>query len=233
MAQLATNMPKTILCVDCKCSPELCDDQHYESCNNCTKETCCCVSLHQNKKSRWFFSKVKAMYPAALGIEILCIMSAQIGQSISFLLFGYHDLFSIAMSYIMGYGLAGFTTFATMLGRYNLDNVMDGCCSVLEHGNKTGFVSNFKTTFRNFNAGIKKIPHLYRQPDLKEILKTCFYVMITAESACILTAETVNLAFFRHALWLSIPLSLFAATFSIVAIESYRQIRNQKNNSTR
>lgn len=166
------------------------------------------------------------MYPAALGIEILCIMSAQMGQNISFL-FGYHGLFGIAISYVFGYGLASFTTFCTIIGRYDIKNELGGCCSALEHECEHGFKTNLKTTFADFVVGIRKIPYLKNQKDLKYVIKTCLYILITTESACILTAETVNLAFFRHALWLSIPISLFAAAFVIVAIESYRQIRNQ------
>ena len=174
--------------------------------------------LHPQK----FFTKIKSIYPAALGIEILCIMSAQIGQSISFLLFGYHDLFGIVTSYALGYGLASFTTFCTIIGRYNTKNELDGCCSALEHDGKQGFVSNLKTTFGNFGKGVRKIPSLHNQKDLKHIIKTCLYILITAESACIVTAETVNLAFFRHAMWFSILLSLFAAAFVVSIIESYK-----------
>ena len=162
------------------------------------------------------------MYPAALGIEILCIMSAQIGQSLSFLLFGYHDLFGIVASYALGYGVASFTTFCTIIGRYNMKNELDGCCSALEHEGKQGFVSNLKTIFGDFVEGIRRIPSLHNHRDLKQVIKTCLYILVTAESACILTAETVNLAFFRQALWLSIPLSLFVAALVIAVIESYK-----------
>ncbi len=162
------------------------------------------------------------MYASALGIEILCILSAEIGQNSSFLLFGFKTPFGITMSYLLGYGLAGFTTFATILGRYNLKRVVDGCCSALEDGHN-GFVSNIKTTFNNFVIGVKSIPQLYKSPDFKQIMKTTLYVLITAESVCILTAETVNLVFFRHALWLSIPLSLLAGAFAITALEAYRK----------
>ena len=165
------------------------------------------------------------MYASALGIEILCIMSAEIGQNSSFFLFGYKDPFGITMSYILGYGLAGFTTFATILGRYNLEHVMDGCCSVLEH-ESSGFVSNIKTTFKNFATGIEKIPQAYKMPNFRQIMKTSLYVLATGESVCIITAETVNLVFFRHALWLSIPLSLLAGAFAITAIEAYRKVKS-------
>lgn len=148
------------------------------------------------------------------------------GQNSGFFLFGYKNAFGITMSYVMGYGLAGFTTFATILGRYNLEKVVDGCCSVLENESSKGFIFNFKATFNNFVIGVKKIPQIYKLEDFRKIMKTSLYVLITGESVCILTAETVNLAFFRHALWLSIPLSLFAGAFAITAIEAYRKIKS-------
>ncbi|MDE1726087.1 MAG: hypothetical protein KGH89_02330 [Thaumarchaeota archaeon] len=159
-------------------------------------------------------------------------MSAQIGQSISFLLFGYHDLFGIITSYAIGYGLASFTTFCTIIGRYDVKNELDSCCSALEHEDTLGLVSNLKTTFRDFAIGIKKIPQLHNIHDLRHVIKASLYILITAESACIITAETVNLAFFRHALWLSIPLSLFAAAFVITLIESYKITRKTISNNS-
>ena len=219
----------SIKCADCECIPELCSKQYLSDCKFCIKDDCCCLEIHlkDGKKSTImkFFWNTKNMYASALAIEILCIMSAEIGQNSSFFVFGYKTPFGIAMSYILGYGLAGFTTFATILGRYNLEHVMDGCCSVLEHGSN-GFVFNLKTTFKNFALGIEKIPTMHKLPDFRQIIKTSFYVLITGESVCILTAETVNLAFFRHALWLSIPLSLFAGAFAITAIEAYKKIRS-------
>ena len=214
-------------CVSCLCVPEVCSKIRREDCKICIKDDCCCVDIHLQEKrtSIRFFSNVKTLYASALGIEILCILSAEIGQNSSFFMFGFKTPFAIIMSYALGYGLAGFTTFATILGRYNLDRVVDGCCSVLEDGH-SGFVSNIKTTFRNFVIGIKKIPQLHKSPDFKHIVKTSLYVLVTAESACILTAETVNLAFFRHALWLSIPLSLLAGAFAITAIEAYKQTKH-------
>jgi len=212
-------------CVDCLCVPELCNKVKHADCKICTKENCCCVEIHlKEKQSVKFFGNVKNMYVSALGIEILCILSAEIGQNTSFFIFGFKTPFAIAMSYILGYGLAGFTTFATILGRYNLEKVVDGCCSVLEHEQK-GFVFNIKATFRNFATGVKKIPELRKSSDCKQIVKTSLYVLVTGESACILTAETVNLVFFRHALWLSIPLSLLAGALAITVIEAYKKTK--------
>ncbi|MGI0073184.1 MAG: hypothetical protein ACREA3_05185 [Nitrosotalea sp.] len=214
----------SVKCADCECIPELCSKQTLQDCKFCIKDDCCCIEIHLKESNTTvrFFCNVKNMYASALGIEILCILSAEIGQNSSFLLFGFKTPFGITMSYLLGYGLAGFTTFATILGRYNLKRVVDGCCSALEDGHN-GFVSNIKTTFNNFVIGVKSIPQLYKSPDFKQIMKTTLYVLITAESVCILTAETVNLVFFRHALWLSIPLSLLAGAFAITALEAYRK----------
>jgi hypothetical protein len=75
---------------------------------------------------------------------------------------------------------------------------------------------------------MKKIPHLYELPDVKHVIKTSLYILVTAESVCILTAETVNLAFFRQAMWLSMPLGLFAAALVVTIIESYKITRTKK-----
>lgn len=217
-------------CADCQCIPELCKKQYLASCEFCIKDDCCCIEIHLKESNKStiikLFWNTKNLYASALGIEILCIMSAEIGQNSGFFLFGYKDAFGITMSYVMGYGLAGFTTFATILGRYNLEKVVDGCCSILENESSKGFIFNFKATFNNFVIGVKKISQIYKLEDFRKIMKTSLYVLITGESVCILTAETVNLAFFRHALWLSIPLSLFAGALAITMLESYKRSKH-------
>jgi hypothetical protein len=138
----------------------------------------------------------------------------------------------------MGYALAGFTTFATILGRYNnnyygssREKKIDSCCSVLEQkGVGLGFLSNHKTTFRNFAVGIALMPQLHRQPNLKYVMKTSLYILITAESACILTAETVDLVFYQYSLLLSIPLALLAGAFVVAAPQAYRKIKHKTKN---
>jgi hypothetical protein len=133
-----------------------------------------------------FFGRVKSLYAAALGIEILCIAAAEIGENTGLYLFGF-NLVGIPIAYAMGYALAGFTTFATILGRYNYygssRKKIDSCCAVLEQGAGSGFLSNLRTTFRNFAVGIAMMPQLYRQPNLNYIIKTSLYILITAESA--------------------------------------------------
>ena len=169
-----------------------------------------------------FLKQVRKSYPSAVGIIILCILSSQVGQTVSFVLFGYSSIFAIAMSYSIGYALASLTTFCTIIGRYNLKQGLGGCCSALEHGSNISFVSNIKNTFRDCWIGITKMPALAKLPNARGIIKTSVYILITAESACILTAETINLAFFRHAMWLSMPLGLFTAAFVVTVIETWK-----------
>jgi len=162
------------------------------------------------------------LYPSAIGIIVLCVLSSQIGQGISFVLFGYHDIFGIAMSYAIGYGIASLATFCTIIGRYNLNQEIGGCCSALEKGSNLRFIINLKNTFRDCWIGITTIPCLFKLPNAKKIIWTSIYILITAESACIITAETVNLVFLRHAMWLSMPLGLFAAAFVVTVIETWK-----------
>ncbi|HMK32889.1 MAG TPA: hypothetical protein VK431_04620, partial [Nitrosopumilaceae archaeon] len=148
-----------------------------EDCDICPTGTCCCVTT-PIKKSTFFFNQIKRSYPSAVGIIVLCILSSQIGQGISFVLFGYHDMFGIIMSYALGYGLASFTTFCTILGRYNLKQGLGGCCSALEQASNVSFISNLKNTFRNCGIGMKNIVRLYELPNLKHVIKTSLYILV-------------------------------------------------------
>ena len=66
---------------------------------------------------------------------------------------------------------------------------------------------------------------------MKSILKTILIILITAESVCILTAETVDLIFYKYSILLSIPLALLAGAFTVVAPEAYRKTKTTRNNS--
>ena len=80
-------------------------------------------------------------------------------------------------------------------------------------------------TFGYFIKGIKKILYLNKEPNLKYILKTSIVILITAESACILTAETIGIIFYNYSIVLSIPLALLVGALTIVIIEAYKKIK--------
>jgi len=195
----------------------------------CSSGTCKNESIAQPKTKpsvAQFFRNVKSLYAAALGIEILCIAAAEVGENTGLYVLGFNHI-GIPFAYAMGYALASFTTFAAILGRYKYGagSKIDGCCSVLEQDNSKGFLSNLTTTFKNFGSGLKKMKELPKQPNLREILKSTLAILITAETACIITAETVDLIFFKQAIYLSIPLALLAGAFTVVAPEAYRKLK--------
>ena len=134
----------------------------------------------------------------------------------------------------MGYALAGFTTFVTIFGRYDCNRLnvkstgkTDSCCSVLEQDSTLGFASNLKTTFSNFAIGFKRLFRIRNQQGLRTILKSSLIILVTAESVCILTAETVDLIFYQYSLLLSVPLALLAGAFTVVAPAAYRRVKLQ------
>ena len=237
-----------LVCAECHCAPVECANysKNITQCKNCIKPICCCIDFHDDLPddtshsdnhisfcSRFssiitFLRLAKGMYAAALGIEILCIAAAEVGENTSLYLFGFNPL-GLAIAYSLGYALASFTTFVTILGRYNFSSsnqAMCSCCSVLEQDSQKEFISNLKTTFKNFAVGIKKLPYLYKQQNLKPILKTSLVILITAESVCILTAESVDLIFYNYSVVLSIPLALLAGAFTVVAPEAYRRLKS-------
>jgi hypothetical protein len=59
-------------------------------------------------------------------------------------------------------------------------------------------------------------------------LKTSIVILVTTETTCIITAETVDLIFYKQAFYLSIPLALLAGAFTVVAPESYRKMKEAK-----
>jgi hypothetical protein len=61
-------------------------------------------------------------------------------------------------------------------------------------------------------------------------LKTNLIILVTAETACIITAETVDLIFYKQAFYLSISLALLSGAFTVVAPEAYRKMNGAKAN---
>ena len=84
-------------------------------------------------------------------------------------------------------------------------------------------------TFKNFGSGLRKMKGITKQPNLREILKTSLVILVIAETACIITAETVDLIFYKsskHSIcqfrW------LFAGAFTVVAPEAYKKMKEAK-----
>lgn len=227
-----------LICAECNCSPKTCSGVIWK-CNNCIKKLCCCIMAHTNKvrlENRFqflqhLFFNIKKIFIAALGIEILCIISAEIGETIGLSLFGFNP-YGILIAYLLGFVLAGFSTFMTILGRYDFEkneNVkqMRGCCSFLEENSNKGFIYNLVTTFLNFKRGFTKFVVNWKEPQMKTIFKASMVILITAESACIITAETVTILFYQYSIFLAIPLALVIGTFTLTIVESVRKIRRE------
>jgi len=114
-------------------------------------------------KSKFYWNITKKLLPAAIGIEIICIMAAEIGENIGLYIFGF-TLIGIVLAYVIGYVLAGFTTFMTILGRYTGTYLkIDSCCSGLEQQSNKGFLFNIFLTFDYFSKGIRKIVYLKKE----------------------------------------------------------------------
>jgi len=85
---------------------------------------------------------IRRTFIAALGIEVLCIICAEIGENIGLSIFGF-NLYGIAIAHILGFALAGFSTFMTILGRYDFESTKEtkhirSCCSFLEENSGKG-----------------------------------------------------------------------------------------------
>jgi hypothetical protein len=80
--------------------------------------------------------------------------------------------------------------------------------SIGTNSNK-GFLLNVIGTFKNFGLALSKLPYLGSQP----------------ESACILTAETVDLIFYKQSMLLSIPFALVVGSFTVVIPEAYKKMK--------
>jgi hypothetical protein len=91
-----TSMRPLIMDDDC-CSQGVCND---DSPNSGALEL-----RTKNKKSIYeFFRHVKNLYAAALGIEILCIAAAEIGENTGLYVLGFNHI-GVPVAYAMGYCL--------------------------------------------------------------------------------------------------------------------------------
>jgi hypothetical protein len=208
------------MCPRCLCVPTECNQ-----CVVCDSEGCC-APAHEKMRPAilQLFGHARGMFAAALGIEILCIAFAEIGENTGFLLFGYR-LPGAAVAYAMGYSLAGLSTFLTILGRSRGTECGEGCCSLLENAGRKGIWPNLYGTLRDFASGARRLARVDREQNIKAVVRSSLVILVTAESACILAAETVDLVFYQYSMLLSIPLSLLAGVLAIVLPQAYKKVR--------
>jgi hypothetical protein len=164
----------------------------------------------------------------------MCFFSASTGQTMSIYWLGYNQN-GITVGYLCGFGLAGFLTLCTILGRMKRNS--DGSlqysgCLILNHSHPKGFISSLKSTVNAFLVGFRYLYKLPTIPNSRAVIKNSLKILITAESCCIITAEIVDLAFYRSAQLLSIPLGIAGGAASIMIIELIRTRRKNKKNMT-
>lgn len=184
--------------------------------------------------SSLFLANLKMLLPAALGIEILCISAAEIGGNAGLYMFGYNPS-GIVLSYMLVYALAGFATFAAILGRQatlgggssplTAAAARCDCCSILESRPGLSFASALKATLASFGRGVRRMGRLHREPGVGGLVKTGLVILVTAESGCILTAATVDFVLYQYSLFVSVPLSLLAGTMAVAAPQALKLAR--------
>lgn len=194
---------------------------------------------NESSFTRRFLRETKRMLPAAFGIEIICTASAETGSIIGILLFGFTTI-GFIMSFLLAYGVAGCTAFVSIVGRarsheksYSRRNgeMTCGCDAVLAHGSDIGFISAIGLTFKYFVSGLRELPSLHRAPHAGRIVKLGLFILITAESACIVTTATVDFFLYQYSLFLSIPLALVSGAIVVALIAAYKSARVNKTYS--
>jgi hypothetical protein len=188
----------------------------------------------KNSQTLRFLRETKRVFPSAFGIEVLCVASAEIGGFLGLWHYGF-NAFGITMAYVLAYGLAGFTTFASILGRSAHANseheIICGCSDVAGHN--IGFSAGIKQTFVNFAIGLKMMTRLHRRPDTGRIIKASLIVLVSAESGCIIAAATVDIMLYQYSVFLSIPLALLAGTLTVASTAAFRRVRKQSPQKSR
>ncbi len=165
------------------------------------------------------------LYPSALGIEIICILSSITGESLGFYLFGF-NVVGIIYAYSLGFIVAGFTIFLVILGRYREHQSFNLCC----HDNNQfllGFKSNFIITFKHFKNGWYSLSLLFYNKNKNKLLKRALYLLLTAESICVITAQTIDLLFYNYSVFLSIPLALIVGSL-VISIQQAEEMKKNK-----
>jgi hypothetical protein len=185
----------------------------------------------RKKNSRTFLilGETKKLFPSAFGIEVLCVASAEIGGFLGLWYYGF-NAFGITMAYVLAYALAGFTTFASILGRgahaRSDEEIICGCSDMAGHNHNSGFIAGIKQTFVNFAVGLKMMTKLHRKSNAKRIIKASLIVLISAESGCVIAAATVDIMLYQYSIFLSIPTALLVGTLTVSFMAAYRSVKS-------
>ena len=180
-----------------------------------------------------FLREIKKLFPSAFGIEVLCVASAEIGGFLGLWYFGFNAV-GIVMAYVFAYAIAGFTTFASILGRsanaHDEEEVICGCSDMTtdhNQNNNTSFRTGIKQTFVNFARGLAMIPQLHTKSNARGFIKASLFVLISAESGCIIAGATVDIILYQYSAFLSIPVALLAGTLTVSSMAAYRVVKNR------
>jgi len=173
-----------------------------------------------------FMRETKKLFPSAFGIEVLCVASAEIGGFLGLWHYGF-NVFGIMMAYLLAYAFAGFTTFASILGRsahaHDEEEIICGCSDMAGHNHKVG--AEIKQTFVNFAIGLSMLTQLHKKTHANRIIKASLFVLISAESGCIIAAATVDIMLYQYSIFLSIPVALLAGTLTVASMAAYRSVK--------
>lgn len=188
------------------------------------------IAIRARRKNSYttrFLRETRRMLAPALSLEVLCVASAEIGGLLGLYYFGFNP-FGITMAYALAYALAGFTTFASILGRSSgahshEDEIM--CGRNPEHD--SGFASNLKQTFASFATGLRSMSRLYREPDARRVVKASLIVLVSAESGCIIAAATVDVMLYQYSAFLSIPAALLAGTLVVALVAARKSLKRR------
>jgi hypothetical protein len=195
------------------------------------------MASRKNSLTARFLGQTRRILPAALGIEIICAASAETGSIIGILLFGFTTIGFIT-SFLLAYGVAGCTALVSIIGRIQSqrqsysktdERVSCGCDDVLAHGSDKGFISGLGMTFKYYKLGLQALPSLYKDPNFGSITKTSLFILITAESACIVTTATVDFFLYQYSLFLSIPLALVSGALVVALIAAFKSARKKSH----
>lgn len=185
---------------------------------------------NRNSRTSQILRETKKLFPSAFGIEILCVASAEIGGFLGLSYYGFNE-FGIGMAYVLAYALAGFTTFASILGRsahaHDDNEIICGCSDMAGHNHDSGFRAGIRQTFVNFAVGLKMMTRLHRKPNAKRIVKASLIVLISAESGCVIAAATVDIMLYQYSIFLSIPVALLVGTLTVALMAAFRSVKSQ------